>query len=105
MNLFEHAAILERTTLEEKPTQCQQVLNLFIEQSGVITTGDMIGKLKVSQYNARIYQLRAAGWQIEKREHLASGSWIYRLIGREVGEVFTPFSAFPRNGTMPVWNS
>ena len=105
MDLFAHAALLERTTLEEKPSQCQQILDLFIDQNGVASTGDFLNKIKIAQYNARIFQLRAAGWIINKEQHLQTGSWIYRLTGRIKDEIFIPFSSMPKNQGYPIWNS
>lgn len=69
--------------LEQRPTQCQRLLSFFTERQGQKIRLPELLDLNISQYNARILELRRQGHVIECGEEIRSGverhTWyIYR---------------------------
>jgi hypothetical protein len=71
-----------RATLQRRPTQCERILEVLRDANGEWVPLPKILALGIAQYNARIFQLRAAGHDIENRTEEVDGethSW-YRLL-------------------------
>lgn len=70
-------------TLERKPDQCARLLAFFQKRAGEWIPLPEILNLHMSQFGARIFQLRRRGYQIENKMETVDGqrhSW-YRLSG------------------------
>jgi hypothetical protein len=75
-------AFAAATRLKSKPTQCDRIFEVLRDANGEWVPLPKILALGIAQYNARIFQLRAAGHNIENRTEEVDGethSW-YRLL-------------------------
>lgn len=76
------------SALEHRPSQTQQIVNLLRSRKGQWVSLPEILALKISQYNARIYQARHEwGLTIQNREERVNGQkhTFFRIVEETAG--------------------
>ena len=66
-----------RTGLEKRPTQCDRLLALLEAHRGDWVPLPTVLALGIAQYNARVWELRRAGYAITNRKEMAEDGSVH----------------------------